>query len=126
MKRLSDPSTSETLKKLVVALCESTKRLVRRCLGCTRPPPTDVGTDLEDADAGTLDNIVVDVEMPPTGTTEILNGYKAKVGPHQPVFGHLDGHLDDDKLSTVHETMNETITWFVWWNPGVHQNILRR
>ena len=47
MKRLSDTSTSETLKKFVAALKKSTKRLIRRRLGCTRPPPTD------DGDSGT-------------------------------------------------------------------------
>ena len=83
VKRLSDPSTSETLKKFLLALGESTKQLIRRCLRCTRPPPTDVG------DADVSDNIVTDVEMLPTTANQ--------------------SEKPKEQLSTVHETM----TWYV-------------
>ena len=69
MKRLSDPSTTETLKKFLAALKESMKRIARRrlgWLGCTPPPPLPP-TDAENPDA--LGNIAEKIQSVNNPTT---------------------------------------------------------
>ena len=98
MKRLSDPSTSETLKKFAMAIWKSPRRLFRGRLGCTRPPSTDIASE----------NTAVDIEMPPP--TEAGAGHKAGPGGGELP---MTSQCLSAELSTPLPTLHETIEWFV-------------
>ena len=99
MKRLSDPSTSETLKKFAMAMWKSPRRLFRGRLGCTRPPPTDIASE----------TIAVDIEMPPA-EAEAGAGHKAGPGGGELP---MTSQRPSAELSTPLPTLHETIEWFV-------------
>ena len=97
MKRLSDPSTSETLKKFAMAMWKSPRRLFRGRLGCTRPPPTDIASE----------NIAVDIEMP-SAEAEAGAGHKAGPGG-----GELQMTSQLHEFSNPLPILHETVEWFV-------------
>ena len=97
MKRLSDPSASETLKKFVMAMWKLPRRLLRGRLGRTRPPPTDIASE----------TIAVDIEMPPA---EAGAGHKAGPGGGKLP---MTSQRPSAELSTPLPTLHETIEWFV-------------